>query len=168
VVCIIAFAGIFLIAPEFSLSNDSFLGLLFGVLSALLYSFRNLIVKVKSANVSGQDSMFYQMLAIVFLFWPLLFFFEFHTLQINLFESWEALLILAVVTSAFSHTLFVRSFAHFSVITISLISNLTPLFGILIGVIFINEIPSGQVLMGGGLILSATFLEIYWSRKVRG
>ncbi|MDH5607895.1 MAG: DMT family transporter, partial [Cyclobacteriaceae bacterium] len=82
-----------------------------------------------------------------------------------LLSNWKPLLLLGVFTTAVGHTLFVGSFRYFSITTVSLLSNLTPVFGILIGIFFLGEIPQSNILMGGALIMGTTLAEGYRSVK---
>jgi len=160
-VSLIAFFGVYLLIPEFSLENEYTVGILFGFSSSLLYAFRNILLKQKIRELSGEVLMYYQMMTVVSIMWPALFLVSGSNWQSELTINWHSLLILGVFTSAFGHSLFVRSMAHFSVSTISILSNLTPLFGILLGLIFLNEVPEGNVVAGGCCILLTAMIEVW-------
>lgn len=63
---LVVFIGIFLIVPEVSLENDVTLGILVGILSAVLYAFRNLCHRKYFSHYSGSLAMAYQTLVIFF------------------------------------------------------------------------------------------------------
>ncbi|MEQ9229748.1 MAG: EamA family transporter [Cyclobacteriaceae bacterium] len=161
---IIALMGLYLLVPEFSIANEQFVGILFGILSALVYSFRNIIVKIRIGKMSGELLMFHQITIVAVMLIPIAFVFKLNWND-DLATNWIPLTILALFTTAVGHSFFVRSFRFFSVTSISLLSNLTPLFGILLGWIFLSEFPQGNVLLGGVLILATTLIEIVISRK---
>ena len=100
----------------------------------------------------------YSHLSIVF------FIFEFNT---SSRYEWGALLILALFTTAIGHTLFVKSFKYFSVSTASLMSSIQPIYGILLGLIFLGEIPISKTIIGGVLIISTVIIESILSKKRR-
>lgn len=152
ILAVIALFGVSFLIPELNLENDYTLGILLGTLSALFYSIRNILLKKDIAEYSGITSMYYQVLILVLVLWPVLFTFDFDPVQ-DISDNWGALLILGLFTTAIGHTLFVLSFKHFTVSTVSIISALTPLFGILLGFFFLNEVPSDRTFIGGAIIL---------------
>lgn len=149
---LIAFAGVAMLAPEFSVKNDFTLGIIIGIFSAVTYSIRNILLKKQISDQSGVTLMFYQLLIITALFWPVFFFFDFEKGQL-ISASWQPLLILGLFTTAAGHTLFVLSFRYFSISTVSIISALTPLLGTIIGFVVLSEVPADRTYIGGLLIL---------------
>lgn len=153
--------GIYFLSPSFNLENNHTKGVLFGLISAIFYAIRNILMKKKVANYHGSMLMFYQMVIIALVLWPVLFIFEANP-TIN---DWQALIVLALVTTAIGHTLFVMSFKNFSISTASIMSSIQPVYGILFGVLLLNEIPSGNTLVGGFLILTTVVIESINSNK---
>jgi drug/metabolite transporter (DMT)-like permease len=82
-------------------------------------------------------------------------------------NQWEGLVALAVITTAIGHTLFLMTFKHFSITTVSILSSVQPVYGILIGVLFLNEIPELTTVAGGLLILGSVVIESFRSSKKR-
>ncbi len=153
--------GIYLLVPEFSIKNTHFQGVLLGVLSAFFYALRNLMVKEDVKKYNGSMLMLYQMIIITVLLLPTLFFSDFSNLQSQL----PLLLLVALLTTAIGHTLMVNSLKHFSATTASIISSVQPVFGIIIAYIFVYEIPSFNVYIGGSLILLTVVIESFRSKK---
>ena len=162
---ILALVGLYFLVPEFSLSNEYTLGILLGVVSSLSYSVRNILLKKGITNESGLVLMFYQLVVITILLMPLIWLMDYNQLREEIVDSWKPLLILGIGTTAIGHTLFVMSFRYFSVTTVSILSNLTPLFGIGLGIWILGEHPEGNVLIGGSIILSLTIIESFFSMK---
>ena len=158
---LLVLAGIYFLSPEFNLENDSFLAIIFGIVSAVFYAFRNLLMKREVERYNGTALMFYQILVIAICLSPVLFFSDFE----NVFEQWKPLLILAVLTTCIGHTLFLKSFRNFSITAASIMSSIQPVYGIIIGAIFLSEIPSAKTLIGGALIISAVVIESLISLK---
>jgi drug/metabolite transporter (DMT)-like permease len=73
--------------------------------------------------------------------------------------------ILGVVTTALGHTLFLNSFKHFTIGTASIISSIQPIFGILIAMVFLGEIPHYKSLIGGSIILLTVIIESLRSKN---
>ena len=92
---------------------------------------------------------------------PVLFLFD----SSNIETQYPYVIILALLTTAIGHTLFVRSFKHFSITTASLISSALPVFGILMGVLFLAEIPGRNTILGGALIITTVVVEALRSRS---
>ncbi|RED92826.1 DMT family transporter [Marinoscillum furvescens] len=158
VLAIVAFAGVAMLVPELTFENNFTFGITLGVLSALFYSLRNIMLKKKVSGQSGITLMFYQLLVISLVLWPVLFLEE-SSFMTSFQANWQGILILGLFTTATGHTLFVLSFKNFSISTVSIISSLTPLIGIFLGYIFLNEVPAGKTLFGGFLIFITVIAE---------
>lgn len=154
--------GIYFLTPEFNIDNNYTIGIFFGLTSSVFYALRNLILKKKIAQYHGSMLMFYQMVIISLVLWPSFFIFN-ATPSTN---DWGALIILAIVTTAIGHTLFVMSFNNFSVSTASIISSIQPVYGILFGFLLLNEIPTRSTIIGGSLILTTVVIESIQSKKI--
>jgi len=158
---VVVLIGIYFLSPEFNLENNHTKGVLFGLISAVFYAVRNILMKKKVTNYHGSMLMFYQMVIITLVLWPVLFIFEANPTT----NDWQALLVLALVTTSIGHTLFVMSFKNFSISTASIMSSVQPIYGILFGMLLLNEIPSGNTLIGGFLILTTVVIESVNSSK---
>ncbi|WP_026775807.1 DMT family transporter [Polaribacter sp. Hel_I_88] len=158
---VLVFFGIFILIPEFSFENDDFKGILLGILSALFFALRNLVVKKQVKNYNGSMLMFYQMIVVTVFLIPILFYSDFT----NVYSQIPFLILVALLTTAIGHTMLVNSLKHFSAATASIISSVQPIFGIIIAYIFINEIPSPNTFIGGSLVLLTVVIESFRSKK---
>jgi drug/metabolite transporter (DMT)-like permease len=147
--------GIYFLTPEISLENDQFKAIGFGVFSALCYSIRNIYMKSKSTEYEGSILMVYQLIIVSLLLSPTLFVYETTGLE----SSLPAILILAILTTAVGHTLFIYSFRNFTISTASIISSVQPVYGIIIGMIVLAEYPALSTVFGGMLILGTVIIE---------
>lgn len=152
---ILVLSGIYFLVPDFDMDNSYTLAVGIGVLSALFYALRNLILKAKVKNYNGSMLMCYQVGIIGVVLFPSFFVLDGEDIG----GQWEALLALALLTTAIGHTIFLNSFKYFSVTTASIISSVQPVYGIIIGALFLSEIPSGLTILGGILILSSVVIE---------
>ena len=153
--------GIYFLVPEFSLENDYFKAIGFGVFSALCYSIRNIFMKQKASEYEGSILMVYQLIIISILLAPVFFIYD----MTGLGASIPALLILAFLTTATGHTLFIYSFRNFTISTASIISSIQPVYGIIIGMIILGEYPLLNTIFGGILILGTVMIESIRSFK---
>lgn len=158
--CAIALVGISFLTPELNFDNTYTQGIAFGIASALFYSLRNIITKKNLTHYNASKVMFYQMFTILLISWPVL-------IENNLPSSnqWTWLLTLALLTTAIGHTLFVNSFKNFNVSTASIMSSMSPIYGILFGILFLSEIPEYKTIIGGILIFTTVVIEGINSRK---
>jgi len=153
--------GLYILAPEFDIKNTQVQDVLFGLLSALCYSVRILILKQYVQQYNGVMLMFYQTVIITVLLVPVLFFMDVSGFR----EQLPYLLLLGLLTTAIGHSLMVHSLQFFSASTASIISSIQPIFGILLAFIFLNEIPTWNTYVGGSLILATVVIESVRSRK---
>ena len=130
-------------------------GLLIGLISAFSWSLRNLLLKKTIANFNSSILMFYQLLVVMVLLFPVLFIYQAEEVRSQL----PYLLFLGLVTTAIGHTLFMHTFNYFSVSTASILASTQPIYGIIVALLVLGEIPSGRSLIGGAIILLTVFIE---------
>ena len=152
--------GIYFLVPAFDLKNSGTQGLLIGLFSALAYALRNLILKKHNAMGNGSVQMIYQLVVVVVLLAPVLWLYP----EADIISQWPYLFILGAITTALGHTLFLSSFSHFNISTASIMSSIQPLFGVLLGALFLYEIPTLKSVIGGALILTTVLIESKRSR----
>ncbi|SDS31499.1 DMT family transporter [Winogradskyella sediminis] len=158
---IMVLLGIYILAPDFNLESNQLQGVLFGILSALCYALRILMLKDHITNYSGIMLMFYQVLILTVVLAPILFFMD----TSNIKTQYPYVLLLAIVTTTIGHTMFVNSLQYFKASTASIIGSTQPIFGIIIAFFFLNELPSPNTFIGGSLILATVIIESVRSNK---
>ncbi|MDA8947976.1 DMT family transporter [Flavobacteriaceae bacterium] len=152
---IMILTGVYFLAPSFELDNTVTQGVLMGMLSSFCYALRNILMKQKIETVDGSVLMLYQMGVTVLILLPALYYFE----PTSYVKDLPYLLLLGIVTTAIGHTLFLSSFKKFSVGTVSIMSGIQPIYGILLGIVFLSEIPSSRSIIGGILIILTVLIE---------
>ena len=159
---VLILVGIYILAPEFDLENSHLKGILFGLLSAVCYSIRILILKQLVSNYNGTMLMFYQLFILTIVLAPCTLFhgYFWYTITISIY-----VVLLALITTAIGHTMFVKSLKHFTASTATIISSTQPIFGIIIAYFFLSEIPTWNTFWGGLLILSTVVIESVRSKK---
>ncbi|QWX85696.1 DMT family transporter [Cellulophaga sp. HaHaR_3_176] len=156
--------GIYFLVPNFDIENDYTLAVVIGVFSALVYALRNIILKTKVGSYDGSVLMCYQLGVVGVMLSP----FYFSVALDAVIDQWQGIAALALITTAIGHTLFLNSFKHFSITTVSILSSVQPIFGIIIGAFFLSEIPNLNTIIGGVLILSSVVIEsVRSSRKTK-
>jgi len=152
--------GIYFLTPELNFENNDTKGVIMGVISAVLYALRNILTKRNLSHYKASKVMFYQMMIITVLLWPVIV-----NVDLPNQNQWTNIIILALLTTAIGHTLFVNSFKHFNISTVSIISSMSPIYGILFGMLFLKEIPALTTVFGGVLILTTVVIESFRSNK---
>ena len=158
---VLILVGIYFLVPSFDLNNTSTQGVLIGLFSAVAYSLRNLILKKHHSMSNGSIQMIYQLGVISLLLLPVHWIYP----EVSLSTQWPYLVLLGALTTAVGHTLFLSSFSHFNISTASIMSSIQPLFGVLMGVLFLSEIPDFKSIIGGVLILITVILESSWTKN---
>jgi len=154
--------GVYLIVPETSLENDVTLGVLIGIASAVLYSFRNLIHRKHFKHYSGAQAMAWQTLVISVLMLPV----GSEAIASASIDAWVMLILLGTVFTALPHALIAASLRHLRAKTFSLIACMQPLYGVFLAIILLNEKPGWSALIGGILITSASIYETLNTHKL--
>lgn len=152
---IMVLLGIYILAPEFDLESHQLQGILLGLLSALCYALRILILKGQVAKYNGTTLMFYQVCIIAIVLAPVLIFMD----TSNIATQYPYVILLALLTTAIGHTMFIKSLKYFKASTASIIGSGQPVFGIIIAFFFLNEIPTIHTFVGGSLILATVVIE---------
>ncbi|WP_405397253.1 DMT family transporter [Maribacter sp. Asnod2-G09] len=153
--------GMYFLSPTLDFENSYTIAIGFGVFSAFAYALRNILLKKKVAKYNGSMLMTYQTAIVGVILFPFLFTVSADTI----ISQWEVLVALAVLTTAIGHTMFLMTFKHFNITTVSILSSIQPVYGIIIGAFFLSEIPKGTTILGGILILSSVVIESIRSKK---
>jgi drug/metabolite transporter (DMT)-like permease len=158
---LIVLLGITLIVPSADLGNDTTLGVLIGVLSALLYSLRNLLHRKHFSHHSGVKAMAWQTAVICVVLVP----FGYSGFSTATSMDWMLLLLLGTVFTALPHALIAHSLKHLRATTFSLIASMQPFYGVILSVVVLSESPSWQTIVGGLLVTAASIYETVNTHK---
>lgn len=158
---VLVLTGMYFLNPTLNFEDSYTIAIGFGVFSALAYALRNILLKKKVSKYNGSMLMTYQTAIVGVLLFPFLF----TVTSEAIVAQWHVLVALAILTTAIGHTLFLMTFKHFNITTVSILSSIQPVYGIIIGAIFLSEIPRGTTIIGGILILSSVVIESIRSKK---
>lgn len=158
---VLVLTGMYFLSPTLNFEDSYTIAIGFGVFSALAYALRNILLKKKVSKYNGSMLMTYQTAIVGVLLLPFLF----TVTSEAIVAQWHVLVALAILTTAIGHTLFLMTFKHFNITTVSILSSIQPVYGIIIGAIFLSEIPRGTTIIGGTLILSSVVIESIRSKK---
>jgi len=145
--------GITCIVPAFDLNHATTVGAIFGILSGLSFAVLQLLNRKYVQIYSGRLITFYQTGIAALALLPVI---SFAAGRLALPDVGR-LMILGVLCTAIAHSLFINGLRSVKVRSASIIAGLEPVYGIIIAMIFLNEIPSWKEICGGIAILSAAY-----------
>ncbi|GIU38023.1 DMT family transporter [Shewanella schlegeliana] len=158
---IVVLIGVSLLIPEASLGNDVTLGIAIGILSAALFTARNLLHKRYFTAYSGKQAMFYQTSVAVFFLAPWL------NVELSSIEQnvWWLIILLGVVFTAVPHALFTSALRLLSAKTVGLVSCLQPFYGAMLALLLLDEELALKTVIGGTLVIATALFETQQSHK---
>ena len=158
IAALIVVIGIALMASDkFNGVNASLLsGLFWGVISALLFSLRNLIQKYHLAHISTDKSILHQFIAVALVLFCFVDYQAVGTLSVK--DIW-LLLALGIFTTAGAHTLLVAALKHLPVKTVAMLGCLQPVIGALLAWLVLDEVISLSIVVGGSIVLLVALYE---------
>ncbi|MEM6265629.1 MAG: DMT family transporter, partial [Bacteroidota bacterium] len=144
--------GVGLVAPPISWESTMWQGACWGIFSGFTFAILAWVNKGLVQSSSGQQIAGWQngVAALVLLPWVI------QDLPSVVLSEWVLLVLLGVVFTAISHSLFIRSMVQLRPQTVSLIASLEPVYGILAAWLILQEVPSLQKIAGGTIILGIT------------
>lgn len=153
--------GIWIILPSFDLNDSIVIATLCGILSAVSYALRNIWTRKIMMHYNASVVMYYHLIIMSVLLLPFLFIKD----STSMSYDWPYIAALALFTTVAGHTLLVNALRHFSAVSVSLISSIIPLYGILWGVIILAEYPDTKTIVGGCFIMASFIIESVASQK---
>ncbi|EGM71749.1 DMT family transporter [Shewanella sp. HN-41] len=158
---VLVLIGVILLIPEANLGNDTTLGIAIGILSAMLFTARNLLQKRYFTQYSGPHAMFYQTLVAVIFLSP------WHEADLNSIplNVWGLIILLGVAFTAAPHALFTSALRHLSAKTVGLVSCLQPFYGAMLALVILGEELSLTTLVGGTIIVATAIFETHQSHQ---
>ncbi len=157
----ILFAGVLITIPEFSMENNTTVGIIWGMLCSFTYAVMTLANRYFSARYKGRIICLYEQGTAAVVLLPALFIVK---------TSWRAQDIAGVafvgfICTAFAYSLYVSAQKNVRAQTAGIISGMETVYGIVYALLFLGEIPSGRELVGGAVILG---VAMYSSLKTAG
>lgn len=158
---VILFAGVLITIPEFSMENNTTVGIIWGMLCSFTYAVMTLANRYFSARYKGRIICLYEQGTAAVVLLPALFIVK---------TSWRAQDIAGVafvgfICTAFAYSLYVSAQKNVRAQTAGIISGMETVYGIVYALLFLGEIPSGRELVGGAVILG---VAMYSSLKTTG
>ncbi len=154
--------GVFLIVPRFSVSDAIFRGVAWGLGAGLTFACLTLLNRGLSRRHASLSVAFYQdSFATLFLL-P----FAAVPLAGLSVRGLGLLVLLGAFGTAAAHTLFIGGMRHVPARTASIISALEPVYGILLALAFLGEVPTLRTVCGGAVVLAAALAVTVDARRL--
>lgn len=147
--------GTYFVIGHFNAASGMTAGGILGVLSGFTFAVLALLNRYNVRRIDPISTCLYQNCSAAFVLLIPFFFIETPSIGFR-----EALLILflGVFCTALAHTLFVKALAFLKAGTVSIITGLEPVWGIIFSMILLDEIPEVQTITGGIIILAASMI----------
>ncbi|HCL00339.1 MAG TPA: EamA family transporter [Candidatus Marinimicrobia bacterium] len=150
---IIVMVGLIVIIPEFDIRNNIVQGILYGIISGFTFALLTLLNKQYTAIYSSIRIVFNQDVVACILLLP---FFIYQSDQLTIVTV-GYLAVLGIFCTALAHTLFIFSMKKIRAHTAGIIAALEPVYGILLAMLVLNEMPQWRTVLGGLIILGTVF-----------
>ncbi|MGC6341860.1 DMT family transporter [Bisgaard Taxon 45] len=141
--------GLILITPAFEFGHQATQGLLWGIFSALSYGILAVINRKNVSNISGAQSSWCQYLVVALMLLPV----SGQQLPEVSWQDWFWIACIGLLCTTLAYTLFVSSLASINARTAAMIISLEPVYAIAIAWIWLDEVASWRMLLGGALII---------------
>lgn len=157
VIAIITLLGAILVIPSLKLGDNKAQGFLWGMVSSFTYAILSMLNRKYVKEYSSIVISFYEQFVATIVLIPFLF------IQKPVFKLNDILLLilLGVVFTAISHSLFINGLKNVKVQTASIISSLEPVYGIVFAIFLLGELPTLKEIVGGIIILGAAFYSTF-------
>ena len=145
----VLFIGVLITIPEFSMENNTTVGIIWGMLCSFTYAVMTLANRYFSARYAGRIICLYEQGTATVVLLPALFIVK---------ASWQAQDIAGVafvgfICTAFAYSLYVSAQKNVRAQTAGIISGMETVYGIVYALLFLGEVPSVRELVGGAVIL---------------
>ena len=150
-------AGLVLMVPEFSLSDRTVAGLLWGMVSGFTFALLAVLNRRHAARRPAIDIAYWQNLCAALTLLPLAPLVLADAPAVS-GRDLALLLVLGLVCTALAHTLFIASLREVTARTASVVAALEPVYGIALAFVLLGERPGVRVLTGGALIVGAALV----------
>ncbi len=161
IIAAISFTGVFILTRSYSLSSPKFKGVLLGVISGLLFALLSILNKRTVRKKGALLTTFYQHLFSIPILMPSLFFLK-KSLSLN---DIFYFILLGTLFTAIAHLLYINSLIRFKAFISGIFATLEPIYGALFAFLIIKETPSLNTVLGGIIIITASFSAIIFSKK---
>lgn len=158
---LILLLGVFITIPEFSLDNQTTMGILWGLVSSVSYAGLALLNRYLSSRYEGTKICVYEQGTAFFLLLPTIFVVE---TSIGTKDA-LGLVALGLLCTAFAYSIYVSVQKNLKAQTLGLITGMETVYGIVYAFLLLAEVPSLRELIGAAVILGVSTVGSLLSNK---
>lgn len=158
---VIMLCGVLLIVPEFQIGNAMTQGIIWGMICSVSYALLSLMNRRFVERYSSGVTAFYEQATAAVVLLPTLFFMKPRVTGTDIL----VLILLGIVFTALSHTMYIEGLKSVRVQTAGIISGLESVYGIAAAFLFLGEKPGIRELAGGIIILGVAFYSTVRDNK---
>lgn len=147
--------GLIMVTPSFDLSNGGTLGLLWGVVSGVLYGASVVVNRYSLKTTTGVQICWWQCVVVLIILLP----FTFTSIPTVSKMDWLWIACLGLLCTGLSYYLFISSLVAINAKTASIIIALEPVYAIVGAWILFSEQPTIRTVVGGIVII----LAVIWA-----
>ncbi|MDR7056234.1 DMT family transporter [Pseudomonas sp. B24_DOA] len=151
VLVVLVSIGLVLVTPAFDLGSGATVGLLWAVLSGLLFSLLSLTNRASSGRIPAVQAALCQNVVVALCLLPVA---APQLSQVRALD-WLWIALLGVFCTGVAHSLFVASLAVIKARTAAVVFAMEPVYGITLAWLLFSETPTLRMLIGGALIIIA-------------
>ncbi len=146
---ILLFIGVLITIPEFSMENNTTVGIIWGMICSFTYALMTLANRYFSVRYSGRIICLYEQGTAAIVLFPALFIANADWRLVDI----AGVAFIGFVCTAFAYSLYVSAQKNVKAQTAGIISGMETVYGIIYALLFLREIPSARELVGGAVIL---------------
>lgn len=151
ITAIIVLIGVLITIPEFTLANQMSRGILVGMISSLAYAILTVLNRFLSGQYQSTVVSLYEQGTAALVLAPAILTMSLHPSGKEL----GMLLFLGIATTAMAHTIFINSLKHIPAGLAGIIASMESVYGIIIALAVLGEIPSVREITGAVIIIGA-------------
>ncbi len=151
---VLTLVGVFITVPDFSLSSSKTAGIIIGMFSSFAYAVLTLINRYCAKYYESITISLYEQGTAAVVLLP---FIVLIPMQPTL-KDIGLLVILGVFSTALAHSLFTNSLKRLPAQLAGIVASMESVYGILLALVILGEIPSPQEVIGAVIIISAAVL----------
>ena len=148
--CVLILAGVIITVPQVSFENNMFVGILVGLISAFLYALISILNKSVSGRYEPTVISFYEQFSAAVILLPAALYIG---PALSLKDA-ALMCVMGVVVTAIAYTMFVSSLKEIDVQIAGILASMETVYGIVLALVFLQEIPSVRELAGGSIVLA--------------
>lgn len=153
--------GVGITIPDFSLENQTTLGVVWGLISALAYAVMSLSNRYLSGRYEARTICLYEQGTAALVLLPAWFLVPVQWTGADV----AGIAAMGLVCTAIAHSLYVAAQRNVKAQTAGVISGMETVYGVLFALVFLGEMPSLRELIGGGVILGTALFSSLTSAK---